>query len=51
MSAAAWIDDLEHTPTDAHEHPCAVALLPFRAENVPVKHDALRDLTDEIKAL
>jgi len=45
--AAAWIEDLEHAPADAHQRISAVALLPSRAENISSKFETLAELAQE----
>jgi hypothetical protein len=50
-STSAWLDSLPHGPVDIHERLSAVALLPFRPENLAVKLETLSALAQEAKAL
>ena len=46
----AWLEDLEHASADAHQRISAVALLPFRAENISYRFETLTKLAQETLA-
>ncbi len=48
---AAWLDDLEHAPVDAHQRLSFIALLPAHPSTITDRARALRALADEISAL